>query len=267
MKIKDKLKDLFKSNNFKASLWSIIISFALAIPFIIIFITCLLQYSYITYGFWFIILIMALIFVLITSFGGVIQKKLLNNYEGTQSTKKEYLNIFVKELLGPFSLGILIAVICIVIDQISKISAVQNLVYGQRVVFIKHLLNWTLAYNKGAAWSMCSEHTDVLAYISLFASFVVLYFMKDFNIKKKPIYSIGISLILGGTIGNMIDRFMSVEGVIDFIEFGFMDFPIFNLADTFLVIGTISLMVSIIFSDFIKPKQQEKIDNDGEIND
>ena len=73
------------------------------------------------------------------------------------------------------------------------------------------------------------------------------------------------SFILGGTIGNMIDRFCSINGVIDFIEFGFMDFPIFNVADTFLVIGTIGLMISIIFSDLIIKEKNDK--KSGEIND
>ena len=112
---------------------------------------------------------------------------------------------------------------------------------------------------------MCSEHTDILAFVSLFASFIILFFLKDFNITKKPIYSIAISFILGGTIGNMIDRFMSVDGVIDFIEFGFMDFPIFNVADTFLVVGTIGLMVSIIFNDFII--KEKTVEKSGELND
>ncbi len=265
MNFKEKLNTLFKSNEFKASLWSVLISFVIAIPFMIIFVISLLQNSYITYGFWVAVLFISIVFVLILSFGNVVYKKILNNYNESKSTKKEYLDIFVKELLGPYSLGIVIAVLCVVLDQFSKISAVKNLTYGESVVFIENILNWTLAYNKGAAWSMCSEHTDILAFVSLFASFIILFFLKDFNITKKPIYSIAISFILGGTIGNMIDRFMSVDGVIDFIEFGFMDFPIFNVADTFLVVGTIGLMVSIIFNDFII--KEKTVEKSGELND
>lgn len=265
MNFKEKLNTLFKSNEFKASLWSVLISFVIAIPFMIIFVISLLQNSYITYGFWVAVLFISIVFVLILSFGNVVYKKILNNYNESKSTKKEYLDIFVKELLGPYSLGIVIAVLCVVLDQFSKISAVKNLTYGESVVFIKNILNWTLAYNKGAAWSMCSEHTDILAFVSLFASFIILFFLKDFNITKKPIYSVAISFILGGTIGNMIDRFMSVDGVIDFIEFGFMDFPIFNVADTFLVVGTIGLMVSIIFNDFII--KEKTVEKSGELND
>ena len=267
MKLKEKLDNLIKSNEFKASIWSFLITFIIAIPIIIIFITSILQFSYITNGFWFILLVMTIIFVLIVSFTNVLYKKLLNNYNNTKSSKKEYVNQFLKDLIGPYSLGLIIAVLCVTIDQISKISALKNLTEGYSVIFIKNLINWNLAFNKGAAWSMCSEHTDILALVSLFASFVILFFLKDFDIRKKPIYSISISFILGGTIGNMIDRFLSAEGVVDFIEFGFMDFPIFNLADTFLVIGTIGLMISIIFTDFVLNKKEKNETKSGDIND
>ena len=76
MKLKEKLNTLFKSNEFKASLWSVLFSFVIAIPFMIIFVILLLQNSYITYGFWFAILFISIIFVLVLSFGNVIYKKL-----------------------------------------------------------------------------------------------------------------------------------------------------------------------------------------------
>ena len=71
--------------------------------------------------------------------------------------------------------------------------------------------------------------------------------------------------LLGGTIGNMIDRFFRMEGVVDFIELGFMDFPIFNLADSFLVVGTILLMISILFMDSLHLKKEKKVENQNEI--
>lgn len=155
---------------------------------------------------------------------------------------------------------------CIVFfDQLTKLIAINHLSEIESTVFIKNVLHWRLAYNKGAAWSMCSGHTDILAIISLIASFVIFYFMKDFNLKKKPLYSIAIVFILGGTIGNMIDRFFRMEGVVDFIELGFMDFPIFNLADSFLVVGTILLMISILFMDSLHLKKEKKVENQNEI--
>lgn len=69
-------------------------------------------------------------------------------------------------------------------DQLTKLIAINHLSEIESTVFIKNVLHWRLAYNKGAAWSMCSGHTDILAIISLIASFVIFYFMKDFNLKK-----------------------------------------------------------------------------------
>ena len=65
MNFKEKLNTLFKSNEFKASLWSVLISFVIAIPFMIIFVISLLQNSYITYGFWVAVLFISIVFVLI----------------------------------------------------------------------------------------------------------------------------------------------------------------------------------------------------------
>lgn len=258
-----KLKEYLSTNEFKASLWTFICTFVLALPFIILFVISMTQFSYITKGFWLIILIFAIILVLIFALSNIIYMKLCSNYENTHIDKNEYKKTFTEDLLKPICLGTVIVVLLVYLDQISKISAIKNLTLGEPVVFIKYLLNWTLAYNKGAAWSMCSEHTNVLAIISLIASLILTFFMKDFNVKKKPLYSIGIAFMLGGTIGNMIDRFLRVDGVIDFIELGFMDFPIFNLADSFLVVGTIMLMVSIVFSDIINLKKDKELNGDN----
>lgn len=252
-----KLKDLIKTNEFKASAWTLLSAFVLVLPFLIIFFVALTQYTYVTTGFWTAILLFSLILVLVFAFSNVIYLKLLNNYQNKELESKEYLKVFINELISPICLGLFIVIFIVYLDQLSKISAMKNLTYGQPVVFIKHILNWTLAYNKGAAWSMCSEHTNILAIISLVASIIITFFMKDFDIRKKPIYSLGVAFMLGGTIGNMIDRFMRTDGVIDFIELGFIDFPIFNLADSFLVVGTIALMISIVFNDFILVKKNK----------
>ena len=99
-KIFDKFKQMVKTSLFKASLWSILITLLIFIPFLILTIILLMQYSYLTLGFWLTILIMMIIFVLIIAFSNVIYTKLLNNYEEKMLTKKEYLNIFIKEFLN-----------------------------------------------------------------------------------------------------------------------------------------------------------------------
>lgn len=251
----EKIKNFIKSNKFKAAICSLIIALLMIAPFTVLFILSLMQFTFITKGFWVLLLVYLSCVILILCFINMLYFRILNNLEHIESPKKTYLKIFINELLGSTGIGIFVSIFLVVIDQISKIQAVQSLTLGEPYIFIKNLLNFNLAYNTGAAWSLCSEHTNILAIISLIACFVILYFFKDFDLKRKPLYSIAIVLILGGTAGNMIDRFFRVDGVVDFLEFGFIEFPIFNLADSFLVIGTILLMVSIVFNDFKKEKK------------
>ena len=257
----EKIKKAFSDNSFKAGLFTTLSLVVLSIPLIILLVILLLQYSYITIQFWIIILCALLVFVLGIAFSSVLYTKLLNNYNNTKISKEEYKKIFVKELIGPFSVAFLIVAMVVYLDQLSKVYSVLELTGKGSVPFIKGLINFRLAYNKGAAWSICSEHTDVLGIISLIASLVMLYFIKDFNLKERPMYSVALALILGGTIGNMIDRLFNSKGVVDMIETAFMDFPIFNLADSFLVVGTIMLMVSVVFSDIIKGNKKEENEN------
>mgnify|MGYP002520201026 CR=1 FL=1 len=87
--------------------------------------------------------------------------------------------------------------------------------------------------------------------------FVFMAFMSDFD--TKLFYTIGVFLMIGGMIGNFIDRvFRFGQGVVDFLSFTFFgwDFAVFNMADTFLVIGVICIMIDILF---FEPKREKKV--------
>lgn len=254
----NKLKNYLKSTDFKTALGSLGILVMLAVPLIIILVLLLLQNSYVTPAFWVIILIAILIFIFLINFYSVIYAKIDDNYHDNKRSKKAYWQIFLKELTGPFGVCLGIVSIVIYVDQLSKMLAVLHLFEGETVKFLNPIINFSLAFNKGAAWSMCYGHMNILAVISLIASLVMVFMLKDFDLKKRPLYSIALALILGGTIGNMIDRFFRVDGVVDFLEFGFINFPIFNIADSCLVIGTILFAISIIFTNpFNKKTNQE----------
>ena len=157
-------------------------------------------------------------------------------------------------------IGYLIVIGLVLIDQISKIIVVNNMELFKLVPFADPLLNFRFTYNEGAAWSILSDHRWILAVVSILASAALLYLMKDFSLKKDKIYSISLALITGGAIGNGIDRIFREHGVVDFLEFGFMEFPIFNLADTFLTIGVFMLGIYVIFisKDGILPFMNKK---------
>lgn len=147
------------------------------------------------------------------------------------------------------------------VDQLTKYLAELFIAKGSTVTLIPHVLEGTLAYNKGAAWSSFSNATWLLALLSLAASIVLVYFITKNNWKKKKCYSLAITLMLAGTYGNFLDRFFAVigkrEGVVDMIILNPLDalwraitnsgFPIFNVADMCLVIGIVLLAIDILF--------------------
>ncbi len=144
-------------------------------------------------------------------------------------------------------LGYILVIVLIFLDQISKILVENLMTINQQITIIPHLINFHFTYNTGAAWSIFSDQRVLLALLSLVASGFFLYLMKDFSLKKEKVYSIALALITAGTIGNLIDRALRPKGVVDFLEFGFIEFPVFNIADSFLTIGVILLAVYIIF--------------------
>ncbi len=147
-------------------------------------------------------------------------------------------------------------------DQVTKyLAQILIVTKGKEVTLIPHVLDATLTYNTGAAWSFLSDATWLLALISVLASAVLVYFITKNNWKRKKCYSTAITLMLAGTFGNAIDRVFSCfhlrEGVVDMIIFKPLDslwmamtkssFPIFNVADMCLVIGIVLLAIDILF--------------------
>ena len=101
-----------------------------------------------------------------------------------------------------------------------------------------------------------------MSWIFLVISFVAIIALPVFLYKyrKAPfLFGFSLSLIIGGAIGNMIDRLFAPNGgVTDFIEFGFMEFPIFNVADIFVCIGAVLLFVYLAFLDKVVFPADEK---------
>jgi signal peptidase II len=144
--------------------------------------------------------------------------------------------------VGRRTLFVTTALITLALDQITKILAETYLVSGS-IPVIGDLLRFTLAYNKGAAFSLGFGATWILTLISSIAIVAMLIYGPRV---KTMDWALIAGFVLGGAAGNWIDRmFRQPElfngHVVDFIQIPF-NFPIFNLADTFLVIG-VSLAV------------------------
>ena len=141
---------------------------------------------------------------------------------------------------------IIISIILLCIDQISKLLVVNLLTKTDSITIIKNFFYLTYINNDGAAFSILVGKRIFLILIAVLAIVMLIRYIKKNNIQNK-LELVSISLIIGGSLGNLMDRV--VRGyVIDFLDFKIFNhnFPIFNLADTFIVIGVFLLLLKEI---------------------
>ena len=151
-----------------------------------------------------------------------------------------------------------LAVLVIVIDQITKIWAVNTLVFGEPVAVMSNL-NWTLAYNYGAAFSFLADMGGwqrwFFTALATGVTVILVWWLKKLP-NKLNVETLGINLVLGGAIGNVIDRVL--EGrVTDFIDFyiGTWHYATFNVADMAITAGAGLLILSELV---LKPRALKK---------
>lgn len=143
-----------------------------------------------------------------------------------------------------------ISLLLVVIDQIVKILVISKLALQQSITIINNFFNITYVRNTGAAWSILSGNVLLLIIISVLALVAIYYYLiKDKELNKIDIVSY--SMLIGGIIGNLIDRI--VHGyVIDYLDFKIFNynFPIFNIADTLIVISIIIIGIGLIVGEY-----------------
>lgn len=145
-----------------------------------------------------------------------------------------------------YILYLLAIVVLVAADQFSKYIVVLNIAEGTKITLIKDFFNLTYIKNYGAGFSILQNQTVFLTVIGILAIIFVGYLLvKSKN--NETLNRICYLLIIGGTIGNLFDRirFKYVVDFLDFYIFGY-DFPVFNIADSFLTIGCILLIISIL---------------------
>lgn len=144
-------------------------------------------------------------------------------------------------------LAAIIAVFAVIADQISKYIVVQNMEYKGEIPFINGFMSFYHTRNTGAAFSMLSDSPWVFMVFSALAMAIIIFLLvKEY--RRHVLLNISLAMILGGGIGNMIDR-VRLGYVVDFFRFDFVDFAIFNVADCFITVGAVLMGVYIIFFD------------------
>lgn len=140
---------------------------------------------------------------------------------------------------------LLLTIITLICDQISKVFICSYITKGTSLKIINNFFYLTPNNNYGASWGLFQNHNILLIIISIIALFILLRYSYSFKSNKKN--DIAFSILVGGIAGNLIDRIF-LGYVRDFLDFRIFDynFPIFNLADSFIVIGVVCLIIAII---------------------
>jgi signal peptidase II len=149
---------------------------------------------------------------------------------------------------------LLLALVVIVLDQVTKAVVLDHFEPGQRLAVIPGFFDLTLLFNRGAAFSFLAGHDGwqrwFFVLIALAASLFILYLL--LRQRHERLFSLALGLILGGAIGNVIDRLVYGQ-VVDFLLFYQRNwyFPAFNVADSAITVGAILL----ILDELLRMKQ------------
>jgi len=139
----------------------------------------------------------------------------------------------------------LLAALILILDQTSKFIVCRIIPPGESSPVIKNIFHLTHVQNQGAAFGLFPNQTLFFIGITLFTILLILFFHQRIS-KKGGAPSWALGLILGGAIGNLIDR-IRLKAVIDFLDFSLKGhhWPSFNIADSAITIGAIILFISL----------------------
>ncbi len=158
-----------------------------------------------------------------------------------------------------------VAILAVILDQLSKTAAYRLLPLGESVPVLGDFLKITLILNPGGVFGTRLGSQNFYTFISVLAIGVTLWFFFKARIDAAT-FRVGLSLVLGGAIGNVIDRFRFGK-VVDFLDFDFFNvtlppakiafvkfpgfyldrWPVFNLADAFVLVGMIFIVIYLLF--------------------
>ena len=146
------------------------------------------------------------------------------------------------------------AVLVLIIDQVIKVIVSNHLTESKELQVIKNIISICYTHNTGAAFSILQNQKYLLIFLALIALIIIDRYITNLKDASK-LEQVSYSLIIGGIIGNLLDRIF-YSSVIDYILLKFIDFPIFNLADSCIVIGVIILIVLTVIDSIKKYKNK-----------
>ncbi len=152
---------------------------------------------------------------------------------------------------------VLVSLILIFSDQITKFLTLKYLKPVGSVSVIDKVLSFTYVENRGAAFGMLQNARWVFITVTIVVCIALIYYMT----KKKPqdkLLKASFALVIAGAIGNLIDRIFR-GFVVDMIEVTFVSYPVFNFADCCVVVGAVLFAIYVLFV-YKEPEKEEKND-------
>ncbi|WP_301107059.1 signal peptidase II [Sporosarcina sp.] len=150
-----------------------------------------------------------------------------------------------------------IAVLVIALDQLTKWLVVKNMELREYIPLLDPYLGFLSHRNRGAAWGMLEGKMWLFYIVTIAVVAAIIYFFHTEG-KKDRLLGISLMLLLGGAVGNFIDRLFRGE-VVDFVSVLIpvinYDFPIFNVADAALTIAVVLILVHVLLDEKKKKKK------------
>lgn len=146
-----------------------------------------------------------------------------------------------------------LTLLVVLLDYITKRIVSGNMVLYQSIPVIKGVFNITYVKNTGASFGMMAGARWFFVAVTVFLIAAVIYYAVKNKITDK-LFLVSASFVVGGGIGNLIDR-IATGAVVDFFDFCLINFAIFNVADCFVVVGVILMAIYYIKEE--KTKKEE----------
>lgn len=172
----------------------------------------------------------------------------------------------IRCFLGENMYCFILMFLIVIADQVSKHYAVLFLQGKSSFTVIIDVFSFQYHENRGAAWGMLENHRWIFMTVSIVAIIAIIaYIIWTRKERQSRLLLVSLSMFAGGGIGNMIDRIF-LGYVVDFLRFDFIDFPIFNVADSFITIGAGLMILYLILESIHDWKSKHNKGSKNESN-
>lgn len=180
---------------------------------------------------------------------------------------KQGLRTHIKNEVTCLVIYYLIAFIVFVIDQLTKYVIATRLELWDQISVIGNFFLITSHRNTGAAFGILENQRYFFIIITIIVVIGIVWYIQKMKNTGNKLLPFALSLVLGGALGNFLDRALTGE-VVDFLQFNFgsYTFPIFNIADSCIVIGVALIIIDSFREMSLEKKQAKQVEELGEQN-